>query len=307
MIASGDGLPATLWIDDVSVAEVEPQTAAAPAATGNVLPDADFEIPFDRDWQCRGGNLQLDDDSPFHGRHSLHWELGGRRARLCSRAIEFAGDGRPFTLALAARARGDATLIADVWPAVNVDHGEPLLRLECKPGAQWRVFRTTGPLPPSSNGAYYVAIQPRGRDGGDLWLDAVRLEPGDGEGPFHCRRPIEASLTSAPVAHIYRVGKPVELGIEAFCDAAEPHQAAAGLPCDGLLASPSRRGSRFAGARAAFSRRRNSSIAAAWHRRFSRRACRRRKRARRDFFQRAAAGQQRPTAAIGGRQPFSPR
>ncbi len=233
IIISGDAGNAKLWIDDVSVAESEPQMAVTSPVAGNVIPNADFEIDLDRDWQCRGADARLDDVDPFHGQRSLRFDLdsrpvqfssrnGDRPAQFSSRPIEFTGDGHTFTLAMACRARGDASVSAKVWPAVKIGAREPLLELKCTPGAEWKVFRKTGPLPASNNGAYYVTVSFRSRQRASVWLDAVRLEPGDANGTFRCRRPIEAALTCAPVAHIYRKGKPVELAVQAYCDGDGP-------------------------------------------------------------------------------------
>jgi hypothetical protein len=214
--------PATLWVDDVSVIEGETQPLQLPLPAGNVLPNASFEIALDRDWQWRDVRPSSDAEGPFHGRRSLRWHLDGRPAQLVSRAMEFGGNGRPFTLGLAARAAGEAVVSAEVWPAVTIEAGGPLLRIECRPTSEWETFRAAGPLPASSNGAYYVIVRLRAPGRADVRLDAVRLEPGDGKTPFRCRRPVEASLGSAALGHIYRQGAPIELGLLAFCDGDPP-------------------------------------------------------------------------------------
>jgi hypothetical protein len=213
---------ATLWVDDVSVVESEPKSAERPLPTGNVLPNADFEIAVDRDWQSPAAQAVADTDKPFHGQHSLRWQLAGGPVQLNSRAIEFGAHGEQFTFALAARAVGQTSVVAEVWPAVLVDGTKPLLRLECQPSTEWNVFRTSGPLPAGGDGAYFIRVHLTPRQRASVWLDAVRLEPGDGQTPFRCNRPLEASLSCAPLAHLFREGTPVALTVRAFCDGDAP-------------------------------------------------------------------------------------
>ena len=96
-----------------------------------------------------------------HGGQCLRWDLDGRAGQLASRCIEFGGRGKPFVLALAARGEGEATVVAELWPAVRATAKRALLRLQCQPTKQWQVFRATGPVPSSSNGAYYLTIDVR--------------------------------------------------------------------------------------------------------------------------------------------------
>jgi hypothetical protein len=213
---------ATLWVDDVSVVESDLKPVELPLPVGNVVPNADFELALDRDWQCPGAEPLCDAEKPFHGQHSLRWQLENQSVTLSSRAIEFSGSGRQFTLALAARATGQASVVAEVWLAAMIGAHKPLLRLECQPGPEWKVFRSSGSLPASGNGAYFLRVHVTSRQRASVWLDAVRLEPGSGETPFRCRRPVEATLSCTPLAHIYREGMPIGLGVRAFCDGAGP-------------------------------------------------------------------------------------
>ena len=204
--------PGTLWVDDVSVVEGGPRVLELPLPTGNVVPNASFEMALERDWRSRHVRPTLDETRPLHGGRSLRWDLDGQADQLVTRLIEFGGQGKPFTLELAARAEGSATIEASVWPAVMVGASGPLLRLEAVPKADWGVFRSTGPLPSNRNGSYFLTVDVRPKGKARVWLDAVRLAPGDGSDPFRCSKPIEASLACPKLAHIHREGEAVRLG-----------------------------------------------------------------------------------------------
>ncbi len=213
----------TLWVDDVSVIEDGSPTVKQPLAAGNVVPNADFELAIERDWQGRRMTPYQDTQKPFHGQHSLRWDLDGSSAELVSRPLEFGTNGQPFTLAVSARASGQAAVTAELWPTMMIGVDRPLLKLDCQPGANWKVFRSSGPLPASNDGAYYLKLRLHSQQRVSVWLDALRLEPGNAETPFRCRRPVEASLNCAPVAHIFRQGAPVALELRAFSDGERPH------------------------------------------------------------------------------------
>ncbi len=214
--------PGTLWVDDMSVVETEPKPVDLPLPKGNVVPNASFELPLKRDWRSRHAVPRYDTDVPFPGARSLRWDLDGKADQLAARLLEFGGRGTPFTLALAARAKGTATIVAELWPAVRATARKPLLRLVCQPKKEWQVFRATAPLPSSSNGAYYFLLDVRPQGKATVWLDALRLEPGDGTGPFRSLRPVEAALGCSTLAHIHRSGDPVRLTVHAFNDTGEP-------------------------------------------------------------------------------------
>ncbi|NQT54363.1 carbohydrate binding domain-containing protein [bacterium] len=209
---------ATLWVDDVSVTETEHRPVDLPLPAGNVLPNASFELPLSRDWRSRPVAPVFDTQRPFHGTRALRWDLDGEADQLAARLLEFGGRGMPFTLALAARAKGKATVVAELWPAVRATASKPLLRLVAPPTDAWQVFRTTAALPSSSNGAYYFLFDVRPQGKATVWVDAVRLEPGDGKMPFRCRRPVEVALSCTKLAHIHRQGDAVALAVEAFND-----------------------------------------------------------------------------------------
>jgi hypothetical protein len=245
--------PGTLWVDDVSVVEGGPRVLELPLPTGNVVPNASFEMALERDWRSRHVRPTLDETRPLHGGRSLRWDLDGQADQLVTRLIEFGGQGKPFTLELAARAEGSATIEASVWPAVMVGASGPLLRLEAVPKADWGVFRSTGPLPSNRNGSYFLTVDVRPKGKARVWLDAVRLAPGDGSDPFRCSKPIEASLACPKLAHIHREGEAVRLGracilARGTCQTrrqpvprASMH-ALPSLPRDGLLAAAGHRG-----------------------------------------------------------------
>ncbi len=205
----------TLWVDDVSVVEEEPKTVDLPLPSGNVVPNASFEVDWERDWRSRQVRPSYDAENPFHGQRSLRRDLDGRAEHLVSRLMEF-GAGGSFTLGLAARTEGKADVTAELWPGIVHEGQGPLLRLHCQPGSAWKTYHTTSRLAPSSNGTYYLAIHIRPEGRAAVWLDAVRLEPGEAAETFSPRREVEASLSSSALAHIYRAGQPVELTVRAF-------------------------------------------------------------------------------------------
>ena len=211
--------PGTLWVDDVSVVAVDPQAVRLPLPPGNVVPNASFELALQRDWRSRTASPRYDTQKPFHGARSLRWDFAGAGAdTLAARAVEFGGHDRVFTLAVAVRARGQATLSAALWPAVRVGAKGPVLRLECRPQGEWKVFRTSGPIPADAGAAYCLEIDVRAPQAATVWLDAVRLEPGDAAGPPRCRRSLEATLACDALAHVHRPGQPVRLEVRAFDD-----------------------------------------------------------------------------------------
>jgi hypothetical protein len=213
--------PGTLWVDDVSVIETEATPLNLPLPDGNVVPNASFELPIERQWRSRHVAPTCDTTEPYHGTRSLRWELAEQADQLAARCLEFGGKGKPFTLALAARSSVQASIVAELWPAVRPTASKPFLRLACRPRESWTVFRTTAALPSSSNGAYYLVIDIRPQGKATVWLDAVRLEPGDGRTPFRCRRPVEMALASPALAHIHDRGSPVRLDLHAFNDTGE--------------------------------------------------------------------------------------
>ena len=218
--------PGTLWLDDVSVAEGELEPLDLPLPTGNVVPNASFELALERDWRPRRRLARCDTRKPFHASRSVRWDLDASTGQLAMRLVEFGGRNEPFTLALAARAEGQARISANVWPGMRVQGAKPLLRLDAQPRPEWQVFRATARLPSSPNGAYYLLIDAHAEGKATVWIDAVRLEPGDGAAPFHTRRPVEASLGCARLAHIHRQGRYPRLDVRALNDSDTPRHVA---------------------------------------------------------------------------------
>jgi len=216
--------PGTLWVDDVSVVENEPQAVELPLPKGNVVANASFELALDRHWRARPVRPSCDTQNPHHGQRSLRWELDVSASQLVSGPIEFGGRNEPFTLALAVRAEGEARVVAAVRSAMTIGGAKNLLRVEGRPKADWDVLRTTGPLPSSANGAYCLTVHVRAPKKATVWIDALRLEPGQGSEPPRCRRQIEASLACPKLAHIHRIGQPVQLEVRAFNDGDGPKE-----------------------------------------------------------------------------------
>jgi hypothetical protein len=212
----------TLWIDDVSVTEEEPQAVRLPFPSGNVVPNGSFEVAWQRDWRPRHTSPAYDMANPFHGRRSLRWHVDDQTEPWVSRIVEFGSEGKGFTLGLAARAKGKATVTATLWPGIAIDAGGPLLKLACRPETQWKTFAASGTVAPSANGGYYLTIDIRVEGPADVWLDAVHLKPGPESAAFKPRRTVEASLDCRRLAHIHRLGEPVELAATAFNDGSEP-------------------------------------------------------------------------------------
>ena len=205
-----------LWLDDVTVTEGTLEPLVLPAPTGNVVPNASFELALERHWRSRQRRARYDTREPFHGSRSLRWDLDDNADQLAMGLVEFGGNDKPFTLALAARAKGRARIHAELWPAMRVQGASPFLRLECQPQQEWKVFRKTAKLPSSPNGAYYFVLDVHAEGKATVWLDAVRLEPGDGAAAFRTCRPVEASLECPSLAHIHRQGRRPRLTVRAF-------------------------------------------------------------------------------------------
>ena len=67
--------PGTLWLDEVSVAEGELEPLDLPLPTGNVVPNASFELALERDWRPRRRLARCDTRKPFHASRSVRWEF----------------------------------------------------------------------------------------------------------------------------------------------------------------------------------------------------------------------------------------
>ncbi|MCE5236948.1 hypothetical protein LLH23_00470 [bacterium] len=194
----------TVWVDDALVEIVEPTAVLGPAPTGNVIPNASFELDTARTWEPSGaGEVAPAAQWAADGKRAMHARLpAGQSFRLTTPCIPFFGDNLPFTLACSARATGGPVNLQVVLHSADmIGQAEPLLRLDLKPDEQLQRYAATGNVLCSYVGAYWLEIVGTAEQDGEVWFDAVSLSP-KGEA-FEPAAPLEAALSTGALANVF--------------------------------------------------------------------------------------------------------
>ena len=212
---SGSG---TIWLDDVSVVEMEPTAVvdAGPVPERNVVPDGSFEVCPWRDWRVVGGEGSLDDATAAIGKRSLRVALGAASCQARCRTLKFGTGRKEFTLSVHMKAESlSGKVRIDVLPGIVISGQKPRLRIEAVPTGEWRRYTASGVLEPSPNGCFTLRVLAPASAEGVLWIDGLCLQPGGSDRSYTAAAPVEYALSSKRTANIFRKGESVRIVLAA--------------------------------------------------------------------------------------------
>ncbi|MBM4036870.1 MAG: hypothetical protein FJ290_00010 [Planctomycetes bacterium] len=161
----------------------------------NLLPNSSFELGLPDGWAACNLSYtychifsKRDEEAkqPFHGRYCLHVPAG---SNAFSRVYELKQGGE-MTLSAYVRGEAGGKVSLDLIPIdAQKNRGpKPLLSVPCTLSPDWQRFSARGNVP-----AGLVALQVR--NGPELWLDGVQLEPGE-LSAYAPRAEIEGALST---------------------------------------------------------------------------------------------------------------